>query len=101
MSIGVFVSVPRPRRQRWWHLRPSLTLRDLAHVVNLAQDAEAQRLHAIADRCLSCGVQSQVKLDAAASVLPRRLVKNREWTHAHVDMPGARRLARMEEQEES
>ncbi len=85
------------RRRRWFQRKPRLTLRELGRVVSNLQRAEAQALHAMRDGCLMCGLQASAVRRAMVAVIPTRLIRDADWRHQHVEMPGARMQARIDD----
>lgn len=66
----------------------------------MAQRAEAVRMHADRDGCLPCLITSTILTARAMDVIPGRLAKDDWWWHRRVDMPAARRLARLDDEYE-
>lgn len=74
------------------------TVRDIARGVATLQRAESIALHANRDTCFPCLVRSTLMRMHGVDAVPSYLLKDKEWVHRHVLMPGARRLARVEDE---
>lgn len=93
--IGIVVSVadPRPGRRR----KPKPTLREIATAVSNLQRAEGRAIHALRDGCLFHGVEASLIRREMVPIIPTKLLRNAEWRHQHVEAPGARIQARVED----
>lgn len=81
----------RPRRQ------PKVTLRTLAKSIAILQVAEGMDLHAQRDSCVIHAMCAAVIRDQFAPVIPNRLRRDRDWMHRHIEAPGVRIQARMDD----
>lgn len=70
--------------------------REAARAVVVLRNAEMMRLHAVATGCNYHMMMSAILVARTIRFVPIRLLKDDGWRHAHVDMPAARCLSRME-----
>lgn len=89
ISIRIGARAPKRRRP---------TKRELGVAIAMAQRAEACRLHADRDRCLPCLLTSMMLTARAMDVIPAKLATDDWWWHRRVDMPAARRMARLDDE---
>lgn len=105
MIGGVIMVSPRgPRRSRLQRLlgrKPRPTLRQLGAIVSDLQNAEARNIHADHERCLGCKIAAGMLHSMACAHLPDRYRKDADWWHRHVTMPGARKAARIVDEQEA
>ncbi|MFM9587334.1 hypothetical protein, partial [Streptomyces caniscabiei] len=55
-------------------------------------------LHAQRDGCILHAVHANVARQQAESVVPRRLLRDAEWRHRHIEAPGMRIQARIDDE---
>lgn len=55
-------------------------------------------LHGRRDGCLIHAIQAALVRHHCTSLVPRRLMRNTEWVHRHIEAPGVRIQARLEDQ---
>lgn len=87
--IAIAISVPRTKKGR-------RSLRDIASAVAVLQVADSLIMHANRDECLPCLVKGTVFQRHAQKQVPARLLRDKDWMHRHVFMPGARIRARLD-----
>lgn len=95
--IGVIVIQHGERERRWWKGRPKQTVRAIARAVAVLQAAEGAALHAERDGCILHAHMAAVARHQLGAVVPRRLMRDSEWVHRHIQAPGIRIQARIED----
>lgn len=94
MRVSVTViGLGRPLRQR---RKP--TLREIATAVQMLQLAEGAMLHANRDGCFMHGIAAANARRMFIKDIPKRLRKDSEWMHQHVEAPGMRIQARADDE---
>lgn len=91
MKIMVIVGGRRSRR-------PKPTLREIATAVQMLQLAEGAMLHANRDGCLMRGLAAASARRVYLQVLPKRFSGDADWMHRHVEAPGMRIQARVDDE---
>ena len=74
------------------------TLRQIATGVSCLQAAEGLRLHADRDTCLACLIGSTVLKARGRALVPAKYLADKAWMHQHVEMPGVRQMARLDDE---
>ena len=94
MRISVTVIGPggRPAKRR----KP--TLREIATAVQMLQLAEGAMLHANRDGCFMHGIAAATARRMFIKDIPKRLRDNPDWMHRHVEAPGMRIQARLDDE---
>lgn len=92
----VVIGSGRPRRVLW-RRRPRVDLRTLAKAIASLQVAEGMALHARRDGCTVHGFLARATQRACEPVIPRKLARDAEWVHRHIEAPGMRIQARVDE----
>lgn len=93
------IIVARVPRRPWWQRKPRRTLRSIARAVSDLQRAEANMIHASRDACLRCGIEANLVRRAMVERVPLHLLRDADWRHRHVEAPGARLRARLDDEE--
>jgi len=91
------IMAPAPRPRRWWQRKPRPTLREIGVAVSQLQRAEGRAIHGQRDGCLGHMVEAQMTRGMFARVVPRHLLADPQWRHEHIEAPGVRIQARVEE----
>lgn len=91
----IIVRRQRPRRLRLTPRR--YTLREIATAVAMLQTAEAKALHAERDGCILHAIEAHAARHVAARHIPPRLIRDADWRHQHIEAPGVRLQARVED----
>jgi hypothetical protein len=92
MPIAITVAIGRPSRRQ----KPDL--RTIARAIAHLQIAEGMALHARRDDCPIHAIQAAIVRRRCTSLVPRRLMRDAEWVHRHIEAPGVRIQARLEDQ---
>jgi hypothetical protein len=95
--FGMILVAQAPRRRRWWQRKPKPTLRQIAVAVSNLQRAEGRAIHAMRDHCLPHGLEAAMARRAFIPLVPGRLLRSADWRHEHIEAPGARIQARVED----
>lgn len=74
------------------------TLREIATAVQMLQLAEGAMLHANRDGCFMHGIAAETARNIFLKDIPKRLRDNADWMHRHVEAPGMRIQARMDDE---
>lgn len=93
--FGMVVTISRPRP--WWRRKPRPTLREIGIAVSNLQRAEGRALHAVRDGCIFHGVEASLIRRHMVPAIPAKLLRSAEWRHSHIEAPGARIQARVED----
>lgn len=87
-EIRLAIALPRVRRT---------DRRTLAHAIAELQIAEGMAIHAFRDRCILHLVHAAALRRLNTPLVPRRFLRDPEWMHRHVEAPGVRIQARVED----
>lgn len=92
--MGVLiVRLQLPQRRR----RPDL--RTVAKAIATLQVAEGMALHGDRDDCIFHSIMASILRLGVKSVVPQRLLCNAEWRHRHIEAPGMRIQARIDDRQ--
>ncbi|WDH77876.1 hypothetical protein PTQ19_10120 [Microbacterium esteraromaticum] len=78
--------------------RPKPTLREIATAVQMLQIAEGAMLHADRDGCFMHGLAAAATRRTFLPTLPKRFSGDPDWMHRHVEAPGMRIQARVDDE---
>jgi len=95
--IGMIVIEHRPPRRPWWKRRPKPTTRAIAKAVSLLQCAEGAASHGERDGCVIHAHMAAAVRNQLRPIVPARMLRDPEWVHRHIEAPGARIQARVED----
>lgn len=87
--IAIIIRIPKRRKP---------TLRDIGRAVAVLQVVEGMALHAERDGCLIHGLAARGMRASVSKIIPARYLRDSEWVHRHIEAPGMRLQAKVDDE---